>query len=144
MNDPLFLWQAVAAGFATLGTSILANAPRRTLAFAMLTGMMAQGASLLMIERRFPEIVGAFTGGLLVGLMADLGARRYRTPTTIFTIPGFISLVPGSLAFRAVEQFLQEHLIQGLGLGLETLLRGGAIAAGVAVMVAIRQALRNR
>ena len=69
----------------------------------------------------------AFVGGLTVGVLAEAGARLFRAPVTVFTITGFIALVPGTLAFRAVTAALDDQHIEAVVLGLRTLAIGGAI-----------------
>ncbi len=133
----------VGAALATVGFAILFNTPRHVLPFAALVGAAGQLANQALRDLGFSPDLAAFAGGLTVGLLAEVGARLYRTPSTVFTITGFIPLVPGTLAFRAVQEFLDNEILAGLVFTVRTLLTGGAVAAGLGVVAAANQMWRK-
>jgi uncharacterized membrane protein YjjB (DUF3815 family) len=127
------------AALATFGFAVAVQAPRRTVWFAVLVGVAGQAASMGTRYLGYSPDAAAFVGGLTVGALAEVGARLFRAPVTVFTITGFIALVPGTLAFRAVTAALDDQHIEAVVLGLRTLAIGGAIAAGLAVPTALHQ-----
>jgi uncharacterized membrane protein YjjB (DUF3815 family) len=139
---PLLL-PLLGAAFATLGFAVAINVPRRCLPFAIVVGVAGQAASLLMRAQGATDELASLVGGATVGLLAELGARLLRAPVTVFTITGFIPLVPGTMAFRAITQWLNGEYILGMALALRTILIGGAIAAGLGLSTAVFQ-LRRR
>jgi uncharacterized membrane protein YjjB (DUF3815 family) len=64
-------------------------------------------------------------------------AKKYRVPVTTFSIPGIIPLVPGSRAYFTMLAFVDGDYIEGLQLGIETMLQAGAIAAGLVFALSI-------
>lgn len=139
-----YLIVIVGAALATLGFAIAVNLPHRCLPFATLVGVAGQLANQLMLDAGYGQEASAFMGGLAVGILAEIGARLYRTPSTMFTITGFIPLVPGTLAFRSVKALLDNQFVSGMVFGFRTLLIGGAIAAGIGVSATYNQLVRRR
>lgn len=134
---------AFAAAIGTFSFAVLFNVPRRTLLFATFVGVAGQVVSRFLSDVGLSLEAAAFVGGLTVGLLAEMGARLFHTPSTIFTITGFIPLVPGALAFRAVKEFLDNQVLTGLVIAVRAVVIGSAIAAGLAAVAAINQLRRG-
>lgn len=58
--------------------------------------------------------VGSFLGALVVGLLANLYARRVDRPATVPMLPGILMLVPGSLGYRALDAFVRHDALKGV------------------------------
>jgi len=72
-------------------------------------------------------IIGAFVGGLAVGLAGNLFVLLSRRPSSILHIPGLILLVPGSIGLRSLATLLQEDVVAGV----ETAILAGIIAVAL-------------
>lgn len=72
-------------------------------------------------------IIGAFAGGLAVGLAGNLFVRASRRPSSILHIPGLILLVPGSIGLSSLSTLLQEDVVAGV----ETAILAGIIAVAL-------------
>ncbi len=127
------------AALCTFGFVIAGQAPRRCVWYAILVGVAGQAASQMVRNQGYTPEAAAFAGGLTVGVMAEIGARLFRAPVTVFTITGFIPLVPGTLSFRSVANLLDNQYIEAVVFALRTLAIGGAIAVGLAVPTAFHQ-----
>jgi uncharacterized membrane protein YjjB (DUF3815 family) len=127
------------AALCTFGFVIAGQAPRRCVWYAILVGVAGQAASQAVRYMGYTPEAAAFAGGLTVGVMAEIGARIFRAPVTVFTITGFIPLVPGTLSFRSVATLLDNQYIESVVFALRTLTIGGAIAVGLAVPTAFHQ-----
>lgn len=138
-----FIATLVGAAFATFGFAVAINVPYRCVPFAVFVGVAGQAANQSLRALGSSDEIAAFGGGVTVGLLAEIGARLLRTPVTVFTITGFIPLVPGTLAFRAITEWLNDQFVVGLALALRTVLTGGAIAAGLGFATALTQLLRR-
>ncbi|MCA9702047.1 MAG: threonine/serine exporter family protein, partial [Myxococcales bacterium] len=79
-----------------------------------------------------PEL-GAFCGAAVVGLAAEVYARRRRVPEAVLLLPGLLLLVPGSLGFQSVSLFLAEDPAAGIAAGFHMVLVAVALVAGVLV-----------
>jgi len=122
---------------------ILYRIPRNLLVYASLVGVAAW---LIMY---YTMIVGAsvvladFLASIAVGVMAEFLARSLRKPATIFIIPGFIPLVPGSDAYTTMLHMVKGQYLSGVSMGMQTILIAGAIAFGIFVSSAIFRLVIN-
>jgi len=72
-------------------------------------------------------VVGAFIGGLSVGLAGNLYVRFTARPSSILHIPGLILLVPGSIGLRSLATLLNQDVVAGV----ETAILAGVIAVAL-------------
>ncbi len=72
-------------------------------------------------------VIGAFFGGIAVGLAGNLYVRFSRRPSSILHIPGLILLVPGSIGLRSLATLLQDDVVAGM----ETAVLAGIIAVAL-------------
>ena len=120
------------------GFAVLFDVPLRALPAAALVGMAAVAVrNSATILGGLPIEVGAFFGGLTIGVLAELLARRLHLPTSLFAIPGYIPLVPGVLAFRAVLGFINDDSLAGLADFVRATLIVVAIAVGLGTVSAL-------
>lgn len=95
------LLKVVAAFVGIYTTSIMVEAPKRTLIPAGLIGALGWGAYLL-IDPYVSEPVQVYLCSLGIAFAAQMMARILKTPMTTILIPGFYALVPGVTLYRAL------------------------------------------
>jgi uncharacterized membrane protein YjjP (DUF1212 family) len=125
------------AAATTAGFAMLFGVPARRLPAGALAGALAYAAYRLAGELGAPPGVATFAGGLAVGLAAEALARLARTPASLFSIPGIITLVPGAIAFRTMLAFAQGDIPGGAAELVRTGLLAFALAAGLGVATAL-------
>ncbi len=143
--NPLPILNTMAWGaLAALGFALLFNVPRRTLVWAALCGAVGVGTRMAVLQIWPGTHLAAATllAAALVACMAELLWRRLDTVAAVFSVPGVIPMVPGSLMFRAIVQMLQSldtrspvdpvQLGETLRLAGSALLVVGALAVGIA------------
>ncbi|WP_257456035.1 threonine/serine exporter family protein [Archangium lipolyticum] len=139
-RTPPSLWAATLLGFAAaLGFAVLFDVPRRALVWGGLTGAvgLATRNGLLLLFPSVPHEAAMFFAGFGIALTSELIAYFLRMPISIFTIPGFIPLVPGVLAFRAVLGFAELDYTAGTSNLVQVTLRLAALAAGLGTAQAL-------
>ncbi len=138
--------QLVTAFLGSLGFSLLFGMRRRHLLLASLGGMLAWGVYLLADHARWIE--GDFIPYLLASafavLYAELMARLRKCPTTLFVIPAILPLVPGGSLYYAMSYAVRGQMGAAGQYGLRALKLGLAIAAGISIMVALREIRARR
>ena len=77
-----------------------------------------------------------FIGALVVGIIANLYARRADRPALVPLTPGILLLVPGSLGYRSLTSFLEREALAGMEWAFLTsmvavALVGGTLAANI-------------
>lgn len=126
-NLPLAL---LAAFITAAGFGILFDVPHRSLVWGALVGCAAYAVRTAALADGLPPEVASFLAGLLIGVLAEVLARIQQTPTAIFSIPGFIPLVPGAIAFSAVLSFVNGDYVNGIASVTRATLIIIAIASG--------------
>lgn len=58
-------------------------------------------------------------------------SRILKSPVVIFMIPGIIPLVPGSLAYKAMQQLVTLNFTEANNTFIRTILIAGSIALGL-------------
>ena len=129
---------------ATLGFAVFFNVPRRTLLACGLTGLLGYLAQTLALGQGVPPPGAAFVGAALVGLLSEIFAYRFRLPATVFIVSGFIPLLPGITATRAMIDMMSGDYARGGLNAMSAALTAGAIAAGIGGLGAAARALRLR
>ncbi|MDF2502046.1 MAG: Threonine/Serine exporter, ThrE [Anaerosporomusa subterranea] len=127
----MLIYKAVTVFCMGLAIGVLYRIPRAVLPYAsgngvfawlVVSGLSALGAKL---------VLATFFGSLAAALSSELLARHLKKPATIFLLPGFIPLVPGREAYATMANIVNGHYTQGVAIGVQTVLIGGAIAFGI-------------
>lgn len=77
--------------------------------------------------------LGAFVGGLMVGLTGNIYARIMNRPGSILHTPGLLLLVPGSVGFRSLHDLLNADIITGIQTAFLAILTAVALTVGMIV-----------
>ncbi len=121
---------------------VLYRIPRSRLIYASVTGVAGWMLMYLVVQSGISSIMANFLGSMAVGVVAEFLARTLKTPATVFTIPGFIPLVPGREAYTAMRFMVEGKFNEGVAMGMLTLLTGGAIAFGIFVSSTLYRLVR--
>jgi uncharacterized membrane protein YjjP (DUF1212 family) len=74
---------------------------------------------------------GVFFAGLIVTLVANFYARRFRRPGALIRLPGIILLVPGSVGFKSLAFVIEKDVFLGLDAAVSMLLLVVSLVAGI-------------
>lgn len=133
-----FLFEFIAAFFATAAFCIIFNAPKKQWAFCGLTG----GIGWLFyraFEQSYGVVIGSFAAAVAVTLMARAFAVWRRTPVTIFLVAGIIPLVPGVGIYYTSYALFMNNLSEASAKGMETIKIAVAISLGIMCVLLIPQ-----
>lgn len=116
----------------TMISSITIGVPKHLVTKVGVIGFISYSIYVLLAMKISP-IIATFIACMVVSLIGQLFARRYKAPVTVFYIPSFFPFVPGSLIYQG-----SLALINGAGGSVEyftqALLTAGAIALGVFII----------
>ncbi|MBC8160883.1 MAG: threonine/serine exporter family protein, partial [Roseiflexaceae bacterium] len=133
----LLLLAVPLAALATAGFAIMFDVPYRVLLPAALVGGAGYAVYRLAGLAGLPSGAAAFLAGLMISLLSELLARVLRMPTSMFSIPGFLPLVPGAAAFRALLDFAADDYAAGSEGFVRTIIIVMALAAGIGTVNAL-------
>ena len=120
----IILTDAFWAAFAALGFAVLFNVPRRALPGCIVAGALGHATRTALIEQGIAGEAAVLVGALVVGLIGELYYRRVQIPRLVINVPGVIPMVPGSLAFGAMQSLLSLSNVES-GMALELLATAG-------------------
>ncbi|MDP0498469.1 MAG: threonine/serine exporter family protein [Verrucomicrobiota bacterium JB022] len=142
----VILYKACSAALAALGFAVLFNVPKRTLVACALCGAFGVSLRLGLLhwsEHHMHLAAATLIAAGGVSLLGEFFSRLLNAPPAVFTVPGVIPMVPGSLMFRTMVGFLRhtnpelpidyQALGADLQLGLTAFLTLTALAVGIAM-----------
>ncbi len=144
MNIPKLLICFLASCVGSAGFGLLFKVEKRTLPPGALIGGCSFLAYDLLVLSGYSPVLGAFAGGLVIGILSDVTARLFRTPSVVFATMGLIPLVPGYNLFQTMELFVQGDSAGGLAACMETLLIAGALALSLGFSTVLTRLIRKK
>lgn len=117
--------------------AVIFRVPPKALPAAGLVGLGAWSIRQGMVTYGFSPVAATFLAALFVAVTAESLARIQRMPSTVFTVAGIVTLVPGLAAFRTMRSFVAGDMLGGISSAVETSLVAGSIAAGVVLAGAL-------
>lgn len=132
-----FLIPCIAALCACTGFSLLFQLRGRDILMAAFCGAFSW-AVYLIAQRIFgSDIIPYFFAGAAASLYSEVAAIVFRTPVTVYLIPGIIPTVPGLTIYRAMEVCLLNDAVGFVEKCIETFKIGGAITMGLVLLSAV-------
>ena len=113
------------------------NIKGRKLIFAGFSGMIGYSTFFSLHNLTGYSIFSIFIGAIVVGLYSEIAARVLKSPSTVFSIPGILPLVPGIAAYEMIQHLMRNELISAIGKMIETASGAGAIAFGILLVTAV-------
>lgn len=129
--------QLVLAFVGSFCAGILFNVKRKNLLWTGLSGVLGWMAYSWFHTLLGTVVFPTFVGAVVVGLYSESAARFLKSPVTVFSISGIFPLVPGIIAYTAVQYLVENRLQEAAGKAVETLASAFAIAFGLMLITAV-------
>lgn len=123
--------EALIAFIGGVSFSVIFNTPTRTLISCGLVGTSGYMVHSVYVRFDGDPVQATFFGAFVIAIAAHLLARSFRMPMIIFSVSGIIMLVPGSRAFNAMLNVVENDYLSALSYAGEALMISGAIAMGL-------------
>ncbi|MCI2238507.1 threonine/serine exporter family protein [Paenibacillus sp. TRM 82003] len=130
-ETPPALVQVLAGAAAALAWAVSGYADARAIALAAVAGGTAAAVSAAALAAGAGPITAAGLAALLVGLLAEGTAWRWRVPGLVVSVCGIVPLLPGLAIYRAIFTLVGGGTSAGLALLVQALGTALALAAGV-------------
>lgn len=85
-------------------------------------------------------MVGYLLSSMLITIYAEICARRFRAPATVFLMSSAIPLIPGGSLYRTMVCAVKMQGMEFLREGTHTMLLAGAISAGIILVSTVMHA----
>ena len=128
MNWPL---EAFLSFLAAGAFGVVFNAPRRTLVSCGLVGMSGWLIYRICFLAFDDSVQATFAGAFAVALVAHILAKKFKMPMIVFSVAGIIPLVPGSKAYNAMRNIVENNYLEAIAFAADALMVSGAIAMGL-------------
>lgn len=126
--------QLIMAIPASLGFGLFFNLRRRLLLPATFGGFLSWGVYLFCTKLLEGIFFPCLIASAVAALYAELLARHYHAPASIFFIVAVIPLVPGRPLFYTMSAAVQANWAECYDFGMMTLQYAAAIAIGISVI----------
>ena len=126
-----------------IGFGILYRIPRSLLVPSGLVGSGAWLIYYLSLLWGLDSLFANFLASLALGTAAETMARLFRKPASLFTLIGFIPLVPGRDAYTSMLLLVKGNYIEGMAMAIQAMLIAGAIAFGILLSSAVYRSVIN-
>lgn len=138
-----YLMSALFAFFGTMGFTVMFNCPKKSVIKASAIGALGWTAYLLVVDQGQSVISASFVGAITVGLIGELFASKFRSPATVFIIPGIIPLVPGYGIYYTMISIITKDYSTAATKGFEAFFVALAIATALIITSTIGRLIRN-
>ncbi|MDO4432476.1 MAG: threonine/serine exporter family protein [Aerococcaceae bacterium] len=128
-----FWLQILGAYVATVSAGLTVEIPRALLFKVGYVGAFGYIMYLCVLPSS-NVVVATLAAGIVIAGFAQLFARYFKAPVTMFYIPGFFPLVPGIGIYRTAFYYINQQPEQASHYFLQTLLVSGAIAVSIFLM----------
>lgn len=112
----------------------------RYIIVASLNGSLCWAVYLILQSAGY-DVACYLAATIAVALVAEIFARVYKCPATIFLVIGIIPLVPGSGVYYAMHNLISGDYVGFANTAMQTAVYAGSIAVGVSVVTAIMRLL---
>jgi uncharacterized membrane protein YjjB (DUF3815 family) len=133
------LEQLVTSFIATGAFGIIFNIPKHSLIKCGLVGMIGWMIYFFLAWNKVDVVFATFVAAFSIGVMSQIYAKFYRTPSIIFSVSGIIPLVPGGMAYDAMRHFVENDYNVANMLAAKAFMISGAIAFGLVFSEVINQ-----
>lgn len=123
--------QLISAFFATFGFSITLNIERRKAIIAGIGGVISWAVYLVSMKYYPNDYLSLLIASLALGLYGEKMARVIKSPSTVFTVPALMPLVPGAWIYYTMLEAAKGNPQGTINLFIITLLKSVSIALGV-------------
>ena len=122
--------QTIAAALAVFAIGAVLNSPRKALLLSAVIGGIVW-LIFYLIKSEGQVVLGTFVAAVVTALFAQIFARIFKTPATVFLISAIYLFVPGTSIYRSVLGLISGDREQFIYYANETIMIAGAIATAV-------------
>lgn len=132
MDVKQILLQLMAAYLATITGAINVKAPKQFIFWSGIPGIISYAVYLSLLN--FTNVfLATFVGSLVVSILGQYMARKFKTVVNVFYIPAFFLFVPGRAMYETAYNFINNDIL-GAGVSFYQAI-STALAIGLAVFV---------
>lgn len=134
----IYLVKHLAYAFiSTIGFAVIFNTPKASLFKSGLAGAFGWGIYIIVNHISESPVISTFMGALCIGLIGEFFAILFKTPITVYIIPGIVPLVPGFGLYNTMLSLLEKDYDGALFHGSQSLMIAMAIAGALTISLSV-------
>ncbi len=134
--------RVIAAIIASVAFAIIFNVRGKNIFLAGLTGGLGYLVYLLVFP--YSGFGAAFFSSMTISLCAEIMARIYKKPATLFLVAGLIPIVPGGGMYKMMLLAFRNDVSAAATTAYSTLMIAGSIAMGIIAVTSLSRTLFAR
>ncbi len=126
-----YLIQILFSFMATACFGVIFNAPIKAIPICGLVGSIGWIIYYMLMQGGMTEVHSTFSAAFVIAIVAQIFARRFKTPMIVFNVAGILPLVPGGIAYNTMRSIVELDYTSGIEFGMRAFMISGAIAMGL-------------
>lgn len=137
----IYIQQLLYVFLSTIGFAVIFNSPRDTVIKSGVNGAGGWLIYMLINDVTNSPIAATFMAALTVGSLGEIFAKVFKKPSTTFTIPGMMPLVPGKGMYYTMLYLTEKNFLSAADSGSQALIVSIVIASGIIVSSSFNRAI---
>ena len=141
--DTVIIKQMIFAGIGAAGFGYIYKLPGRYMPAATIGGMLGWAVYAAVEQVSDSVFMEALIAGFATAVFAEIMARLYKAPSTIFFVVSMIPLVPGKGLYDFMNSLAEGDYVTAASNGSDTLLIAAGIAGGMGLAWSLSDIIRR-
>ena len=141
--DTVIIKQIIFAGIGAAGFGYIYKLPGRYMPAATIGGMLGWAVYAAVEQVSDSVFMEALIAGFATAVFAEIMARLYKAPSTIFFVVSMIPLVPGKGLYDFMNSLAEGDYVTAASNGSDTLLIAAGIAGGMGLAWSLSDIIRR-
>lgn len=128
---------------ATMGFAYSFSAPKIAVIFSGLAGATGWVIYFVLIKKINSIYISTTIAAFVVGILGETFARKFKMPSSCFTIPGILALAPGTSIFYTISYFINNYRALAIEKMFDAIVISGSISFGILLASVWSRSLRR-
>ena len=138
-----YIREFIISTIAAIGFGLIFNLPKKAIYIASLAAGFGWVIFKATLEFTGSVYLGSLISALVMAATAEVLARIYHYPASVFILPGIINLCPGEAIYKSMTNFISNDNYVAVGYLYKALGIAAAIAFGVLLSSSFSSSLRT-
>lgn len=137
------LLEFVTSLIAIMGFAYSFSAPKTAVIFSGIAGATGWVIYYVLIRKTKSLYICTTLAAFVIGIMGEIFARKFRMPSSCFTIPGILTLAPGTSIYYMITYIISDQRNLALEKMFEVIVISGSISFGILLASVWSRSLRR-
>lgn len=138
-----YLREFIISTIAAIGFGLIFDLPKKAIYISSLAAGFGWVIYKAILEFTDSVYIGSLISALVMAATAEILARIYHYPASVFILPGIINLCPGEAIYKTMNYFIANDNFNALANFYKALGIAAAIAFGVLLSSSFSSSLKN-